>query len=496
MSRPRPASPPEPPPKRGKTPAVNLAFSALVDLLDLDQQQVAEKLHIARGTVSDLVSGKKPLQPDNFRRKCAGLGRKAAAAGEQLLALAEGLAAEDEICQATPTTDGVTAQIGREAERLAAALPAKVREALAEKARRQALALWTDIKKLKDLPHWRLVAAAASEVRCWAFLKLAGEESERAASVDAGRALELARFALWVAERVTGDEGWICRVFAWAILANARRVGGDLGGAEEAAACSARLQAEPPEGRPELPEPWRLLDLKASLRISQRRLPEALRLLNQAAEAAPRTGPIRARILCKQSIALDRLGDLAGAIAALREALAQIDPEAEPDLFCFLQSNLADCLTGVGQFGEAEKMLPTLRRLQAQVGDGLNQIRLRWLEGKIDAGLGRLDRAIEALSWVRAAFAKEDSHYDEAQAGMELAGLYLKKGRTAEVKRLVLQMAPVFKAKGVHAEAKKALALFRRAVEMETATPELAGRVAGYLRRALHYPELRFEEAA
>jgi len=60
----------------------------------------------------------------------------------------------------------------------------------------------------------------------------------------------------------------------------------------------------------------------------------------------------------------------------------------------------------------------------------------------------------------------------------------------------VLQMAPVFKAKGVHAEAKKALALFRRAVEMETATPELAGRVAGYLRRAQHDPELCFEEAA
>ena len=53
-------------------------------------------------------------------------------------------------------------------------------------------------------------------------------------------------------------------------------------------------------------------------------------------------------------------------------------------------------------------MLPTLRRLQAQLGDGLNQIRMRWLEGKIDAGLGRLDRAIEALSWVRTAFAKED----------------------------------------------------------------------------------------
>jgi transcriptional regulator with XRE-family HTH domain len=330
----------------------------------------------------------------------------------------------------------------------------------------------------------------------WAFVKLMGEASERAASLDAGRAVALARFALWAAERVPGEEGWVSRVFAWAFLANALRVEGDLTGAEEASNVSARLQAEPPPGRPELPEPWRLLDLEASLRFTQRRLPEALRLLDQAEELAPRSGPVRARLLCKRAIALDRMDDLEEAIAALREALAEIEPEAEPQLFTMLQSNLAKSLTGAGRAAEAEEMLPSLRRLQSQLGNGLNQIRLRWLEGKINAGLGRLDRAIEALSWVRTAFAEEDIRYEEAQAGIELAELYLKKGRTAEVKRLVLQMAPVFKSKKVHVQAQKALALFRRAVEMETATPELAGRVVRYLRRAQHDPELVFEEAA
>jgi tetratricopeptide (TPR) repeat protein len=327
-------------------------------------------------------------------------------------------------------------------------------------------------------------------------VKVVGEESERAASVDAGRALELARFALRVAERVSGVEGWVSRVFAWAFLANARRVAGDLKGAEEASACSARLQAEPPEGQPELPEPWRLLDLEASLRFTQRRLPEALRLLDRAEESAPASGPIRARLLCKRSNVLERLGDSERSIVTLREALAEFESEAEPQLFSMLQFNLANSLTGAGRAAEAEAMLPALRRMQAQLGDGLNQIRLRWLEGKIDAGLGRLDRAIENLSWVRAAFGEEDIRYEEAQAGSELAELYLKKGRTAEVKRLVLDMAPVFRAKGVHTQAQKALALFRRAVEMETATPELAGRVARYLRRAQHDPDLCFEAAA
>ncbi|HEY2739402.1 MAG TPA: helix-turn-helix transcriptional regulator [Thermoanaerobaculia bacterium] len=488
MSRPRRTPPPEPPPEGGKSPATNRAFAALVALLGLDQRQVAEILRIARRTVSAYVSGKKRLNLENFRSKCAAFGKKAAAHAEQLLVSAADLAEEEEPGQVAPVSAAVLAEIGREAERLAV-------KAVAEKERQLALALWTDLKKL-EADHWRLVAAAAPEVRSWAFVKVVGEESERAASVDADRALKLARFALWVAEQVPGVEGWVSRVFAWAFLANALRVKGDLKAAEDASACSARLQAEPPEGRPELPEPWRLLDLEASLRTELRQLPEALRLLAQAEELAPWRGPIRARLLCKRSNVYERLGDSERSIAALREALAEIDERVEPDLFCLLQSNLADSLVGTGQAAEAEEMLPALWRMQAQLGDGLNLIRLRWLEGKIDAGFGRLDRAIEALSWVRMAFHEKRSPYDEALAGVELAELYLKKGRTAEVKRLVVAMTPVFHAEGVHAEAQKALDLFRRAVEREGATPELAGRLARYLRRAQHEPDLCFEEAA
>ncbi len=480
------------PPNSDKPPATNRAFGALLKILDLDQTQAAQALHMEAGSISEYTR-KRTLHVSNYRRKCAALGVEAV--GERLLALVEEVDGAAEIRNATPAAAGVIAEIGRLAEHLAATLPAKVRELAAEQDRQRLQALWKDFQKL-TLAEWRLLVAAAPELRRWAFVNLVGEESARAATVDAKRALELARFTLWVAERVSGEEAWASLVFGWAVLGNARRVEGDLAEALEAFARSARLQAERPEGGAELFEPWRLLDLEASLRIDLRQLPEALRLLDQAAEVAPWTGPTRAHLLCIRSIALDRMGDPQGSVVALREALSQIDPKAEPRLFCMLQFNLADTLTSVGQAAEAAEMLPALRRMQAQVGNGLNQIRLRWLEGKIDAGLGRLDRAIEALSWVRAAFAGEDLRYDEAQAGMDLAGLYLKQGRTSEVKRLVLQMAPVFKANGVHAEARKALDLFRRAVEKEAATPELAGRLAGYLRRAQHDPEMRFEAAA
>jgi tetratricopeptide (TPR) repeat protein len=485
------------PPINKEIPLLNRSFGALVSLLGLGQKKAGEHLGIEAGTVSEYVSGKREMLPANYDRKCGGFGRKAATAGDRIRAIGEWLESAEAppIPCPNPTSDGLSAEISGEAARLAASLPARVRAAVAEEAKRKAHSRLRCIKKLK-VSYWRLIADAAEEVRCWAFVKVVGEESAREASVDAGRAQELASFALWIAERVPGAEGWVCQVFAWAFLANTRRVGNDFKGAEEALACSQRLQADPPEERPELPEPWRLLDLEASLRIDLRQLPEALRLLDQAAKSAPRSGPVRAHLLCIRSIALDRIGDLERSIAVLREALAEIDEGTEPHLFCMLKFNLADCLTATGQSAEAAEMLPALRRLQAQIGDGLNQIRLRWLEGKIDAGLGRLDPAIETLSSVRSDFSNEGLRYDEAQAGVDLAGLYLRKGRTADARRLLLKMESVFRDEGVHAEAQKALALFLRAVEMETATVELAGRVAGYLRRAQYDPDLVFEEAA
>ena len=50
-----------------------------------------------------------------------------------------------------------------------------------------------------------------------------------------------------------------------------------------------------------------------------------------------------------------------------------------------------------------------------------------------------------------------------------------------------------FRAQGVHIEARKALALFRRAVELETVNLELVRRLVAFLYRAQHDPELRFD---
>ncbi len=75
---------------------------------------------------------------------------------------------------------------------------------------------------------------------------------------------------------------------------------------------------------------------------------------------------------------------------------------------------------------------------------------------------------------------------------MDLAALYLRQNRTAEVKKLATGMVKTFLELKVHKEALRAARLFQEAAVREQATVELVGRLAAYLRRAQLEVELRF----
>lgn len=472
-----------------KPPATNRSLSGLLGIYDIQLQELAEAAGRKPGTLSDYAR-RKTLSHKMYWDLSACFADLPVA--EQLLALVEAVDRAEMLDVTAPAA--VASELGSLAEQLAVALPRRIEELAAERERQRFQTLWGALRHL-TVAEWQRLIEALAPLRSPAFVALLGEESTRAASDDAGRALELANLTLWVAKRVAGEESRRqCESYAWAFVGNARRVGNHLKGAEEAFALSAALwQAESPETAMFLPG-WRLLDLEASLRIDLRQTDRALALLEQAAEAAPRSGDFQARILSQRSAALMQIGDTERAIEALERGLSLLDLEAEPRLLCILSFNLMDSLCEVGRAAEAEGMLGGLRALTAQIGNGLDSLRLRWLEAKIAAGVGRTVEAIEALSRVRVELADKTLRADEGLASMELAALYLEQGRTADVKVLVRQMEPIFRDQGIHEEARKALQLFRRAVELEKVTLELVRRVVTYLYRAQHNPELRFEE--
>jgi tetratricopeptide (TPR) repeat protein len=201
-----------------------------------------------------------------------------------------------------------------------------------QKARREAEELWERLKRYSPRER-RILVDSAREFQNWALCERLCAESERAAAADAGRAWDLADLALRVAARVPGEESWRSRVqgYAWAFLGNARRVASNLPGAEEAffrawdfwrsggtAGCSVLSE-------------WRILDLEASLRRGQRRLPEALELLDRALAIESCE---KGRILLKKAFTLEQMGEFESAIEALKSAARLVNDQGELRLRC------------------------------------------------------------------------------------------------------------------------------------------------------------------
>ncbi|HSS79087.1 MAG TPA: hypothetical protein VLV54_20365, partial [Thermoanaerobaculia bacterium] len=77
-----------------------------------------------------------------------------------------------------------------------------------------------------------------------------------------------------------------------------------------------------------------------------------------------------------------------------------------------------------------------------------------------------------------------DLPYEAALSSLDLAVIWLKAGRNAEVAQLAVGMKWIFEAKGIEREALAALRLFCEAAEREAATVELARRVIADLETA------------
>ncbi|HET9227757.1 MAG TPA: helix-turn-helix transcriptional regulator [Thermoanaerobaculia bacterium] len=354
-----------------------------------------------------------------------------------------------------------------------------------------AVELW---EKLSKYPHEVRLAFVAelAEFQVWSLSELLSHKSVAAASESASTALELASLALEVAQRVRGGERRQSRSkgYARGHLGNAQRVQGDLRTAEESFALSDE-EWKAGEGSPgDLLNEVRLLDLKASLRRGQRRLPEALELLDEALAAS---GPeLKGHLLINKAKVLEEQDDLDRAISTLEEAEPQIDREREPRLWLCARHNRMWCLTTAGRHQEAEELLPEVRSLSLKLGKELDRIRLRWAEGRIAAGLGRTQQGIDLLTQVRAEFVSRTMWFDAALVTLELAVVFLQQGRTDMVKTLAAHLGPIFKSNGVHREALAALSLFRKAADQEKVTLEMARKLVVFLRKAQHDPELKF----
>ena len=378
------------------------------------------------------------------------------------------------------------------------ALPLRfgVVDAVLARSRAEAPALW---ERLAPHTHQNRLALIRGDrtLLSWGLAELVARRSKEIAPEDATLAVEMAEIAVIVAESLKDDEpaearwAYQLRASAWSHLGNARRVTGDLAVSEQAFGNADSWWAAGVEAIGDVLgyEPV-ILDLKASLRIAQRRFDEALSLLDQVAEIyrfgdpALQDSHLAGRTLAKKTGALIEMGETDRVIATLREAEVLVDPEREPRLVYGLRHNLVDNLTKAGRFAEAHPLLDGLRKLVQAHGSRLDQMRVRWVEARTVAGLGDRVRGRRGLAAVRQELLAEPIVYDAALVTLEMVVLDLEDGRTAEVKELASEIAEAFAAQQVHREALAALLTLQRAAAVEAATVSLVREVAAVLERA------------
>ena len=347
----------------------------------------------------------------------------------------------------------------------------------------------TLFERLQDLPFDEQLGVISDDesFHTWGLCQFLLKRSLEAAFEDPAQAVNLAELALRIAQSLDDayDPHWVLdlRAKASAYLGNARRVLCELRSAETAFRDAEGFLARSMTGNTLVEA--EVLDLKASLRREQRRFAEAATLLDRTAALYEDLGDSHrvGRSWIAKAKVLEESGELEEAIELLPRALELLDADREPRLSLYGRYNLLWCLTSAGRHIEAQQLLPEVKALFERIAKPIDLIRLRWAEGRIALGLGDLEPAEQAFREVQQRFFDHHMGYDAALVSLDLALLYAREERTAELKRRAAEIMPVFESRDVHREAMAALLLFQQAAEQERLTVSLLQHLASILRR-------------
>lgn len=321
----------------------------------------------------------------------------------------------------------------------------------------------------------------------WGLCEVLLERSWKLRHDDPDGMLHLASLACEAADHldpaVHGEKETLnLRARAWGEFANACRVGDDLPKAEWAMGKALELLNSGTRA-PLLRA--RLAELTAGLLSHQRRFPGAFQALDLARALYEKHGDHHdaVRVLVQRAIYTGRSGDPEMGIRLLAQSLRLIDRDRDPKLVFIILHNMLLFRAENGEYREANIQLFEMRPLYAHYAGTVDMGKLRWIEGKIAAGLGEMERAERSFLYVREEFQRRGQVYHAAVFSLDLAAIWLQQGRTAEVKKLVVEMLETFRAEYVARETIAALLMLREALDQDRASLDLLTIVAGVIRQ-------------
>jgi len=221
----------------------------------------------------------------------------------------------------------------------------------------------------------------------------------------------------------------------------------------------------------------RLFDVQASLYAARRQFDLACTALDIAADTYRRRGDehLAGRALISKGIYTGYKGASEEAVRLIGEGLSSLDSARDPGLaFSSLQTKawlLVDC----GRFLEARTALFELN--EREMGGRVNELKVRWLEGRLAAGLEEMDEAESALRQVKEAFEELGLGYKAALVGLELGAVWLRQNRLEAAAAMALDCSDAFLALGIQRELVASILILRKAAETRALTVSLLYQV-------------------
>ncbi len=352
----------------------------------------------------------------------------------------------------------------------------------------------------RPVHEWRALVHASRRFQSLAICDLLLDMSLEAGCRDSSEATALAQLGILIADQLDVRHYGAAMVHdmkarAWAFLGDARRLGGDFAGAEQALAFAESLAED---GSADPLEEARLLDLKALLLSDQGWFEEAAELLDTVIEIYDDVKDLHreGRALIAKGICLGRSGWPQLAVELIPQGLALLDRELEPRLAWTARHELAWFLAESGSCTQAQRQLDAVRKDLPASEDPRTELCIEWLEARIDLRSRRWQEAEPRLDSVLQRFVAGGHGYEAALVMLDLAGLHLEQGKRSAIQDLAEDVLPVVLSLDVHRQAAAALVSFQQAAEDDRVTRALLADIAAYLQRARKNPRLSFQLAA
>ncbi|MES1240168.1 MAG: hypothetical protein ABUT39_00975 [Acidobacteriota bacterium] len=363
------------------------------------------------------------------------------------------------------------------------------RAAQAHEDREAADRLWRQLQASGAPGEWKERILGDSAFQGWALCERICDESLERAEFDPEGAEELAALAVTIAPKVLGEPAVVsgAQEYAWAHLANARRARGDLASAREAMHRAESFFTGAMAGIwPTMFRRQRTTVLTVRLLAEQGQLAEALEKIDFSIRPSPVIGAQadggegEALLLLEKGRLLRRRGQAVVAVKDLSRASEIAAKLARPHLSLRIGLELGTALCDAGRAAEVKALPAALRKL----AEGLEPARSRLLclDGRVAAGLGRLEEA-EAVLGLDPSGLHPKAIPELALLFLETAVLQLREGRTEELARLAESTVRLRESPGLDRQTAASLKLFCRLVAQDKMTPDRAAQFAAEIVR-------------